>query len=346
MSNFLERLNEQRSNTLLDQERIVLEQTSVDVDFHKAFQDGEIISVYFEMADVDGNLYAMANGYTICLPFSIIGEKVDGFKARMKNRLLRHPLAVKVKSIDEEEKCIYVSLETSISVDGSTPEERAQRERVFAGRLNREIRNSLKVYTEDTTGTIERPKVVGTILMVSEKFAMVSLYGTPVVGRISVQEWASCYLRSLKSVCGKGETFVFEVIDEKPRLDKESQPRGNEVMWELSRMGITPDPWSEDNLKRVTVDSVIRVSGIDFPEGKDYFWGTSRMCPGIEILCNRRDEKLPMKMGITYNARVKKLDIENHTLVVTPFEVSEESVRIAALLKDVMGKGRNKKSSQ
>lgn len=338
MSKFLERLNEQNSNVLRNEDRIILEQTDVDVDFHKAHENGDVICVYFEMGDTDGNLFAMVNDYTICLPVNDIGERVVGFKARMKNRLLRAPIAVKVKEIDEENKHIYVSLDSSVGADGKTAEEREKIERQFAGRLNLEIRKSLKAFTDDTTGSIEKPKVVGTILMVSDRFAMVSLYGTVVTGRIYVQDWGPAYFRSLKSVCKQGETFVFEVIGEKPRTGKDNKPRGNEVLWELSRKNITPDPWSEENLKHVSVDSVIRVSALDFPEGKSYFWGTSKICPGIEIMCNRREEKMPMSKGVTYNCHVTKLDLDKRLLVVTPFEVSEESVQVARLIKDVTGR--------
>lgn len=337
MSNFLERLNERRSGVLAESERNILEQTSVDVDFHEAYEKGDVVNVYFEMADAEGNLYANANGYTICLTFEVIEGKISGFETRMKNRLLRAPLAVKIRLIDEENKCIYVVLENAINVDGKTPEERAQNEKRFAGRLAYEIHKSLRMHKEDTTGTVERPKVVGTILSVGDKFAMVSIYGTVLIGRIFVQEWSPAYLRSLRSVCRRGDTFVFEVTDEKPRLDDNNKPRNNESMWELSRVNITPDPWDKESLKRITPGSVLRVSSINFPEGKPYFWGTSRMCPGIEIMCERRDDKLPMKQGLTYNCRVKRVDLGNKELVVTPFEISEESKQIASILKEASG---------
>ncbi len=283
--------------------------------YEKALLSGDYLEVNFDLADKTGSLVtADDNGVQLVLKSDDIKLSMDFYNAGMKHRFIQYPLEVRVVSVDRDSNTVYLRPEKSDRAD------KAAKEADIVGKIYSEIKNELK---KGNT-----PRVWGKVIWVNDKRAGVYLFDRAVFACINASEWQKSYTRFLYEVCKENAIYEFDVIGVGTRRNEGSK----EAALILSRREITGDPWERIDDTYITEGGVIQVKAIEVPEDKNFFWGTSRRLPGIEIFCNL-NEKLNIQKGLVYNCVIKKVDFATHQLRVTPFEYCEESGRVVAVLK-------------
>ncbi len=273
------------------------------------------IECKFISADQDGTQIGVdRNGVTL----KMLREdmKLSNYQKR-SGSMLGANLSVVVKDIDEQNNTVYFAMSRGKSTISDT--------------INAEIRNDLAK---------GRPvRLVGKVIKVfpasgtKSGNAWVRLLDQDVIGNIDVRDWAPVFTRKLEDVCIVGETYQFDVLGRYTTHKKTGK-----TIWKLSRKSITPNPW--DNLPvEFKENNVMLVKAIEKPKDKSYFWGTSPLAPGINIMCNY-PSNIQIVIGAYYKSKIDKLNIDEKFFRVSPFAVcpinSAEAIDLKELARDVV----------
>lgn len=270
------------------------------LNFYKEILDkNKDIEVVFDFADDKGGLLRTDdNGIRLILTGEEIDKRAKGSKDVQKTALVGKPINVRVISVDEKEKDVYLSM--------------APTQDDMKGNIMRAIYDELKKG--------KHPVLWGTVLTINHRKLTVNILQKDILGIMPVSEFKNGYIRDLTKAVQRGEPIQFEVIGEAPR------PKGTPMAFMVSRKRITGDPW--DNIKEVAPGSVILVKCIDKPRGRSFYWGKFSGAPDIEIMCDY-NSKFAILMGATYKCVVKEFNRNEHIFKVKPFELVPEGIHTA-----------------
>ena len=241
--------------------------------------------------------------------------KLQGYQRR-NGSMLGVNLSVVVKSIDEQNNIVYVTMQRAKST--------------MADALNNEIKHDL--------AKGNKVRLYGRVVKVfpaqgnKSGNAWVRLVDQDIIGNIDVRDWAPVFTRNIEDVCQVHEVYEFDVLG-----PYTTHKKTGKQIWKLSRKDITPDPWAAlpVNFK---VGNVMLVKAVEKPKNKSYFWGTSPLTPGINIMCNYPNN-VQIVVGAHYKCKIDKLDIDSRVFRVSPFAVcpinSAESIDIKELAREV-----------
>lgn len=269
--------------------------------YNEAKEKKERFEVTFGYAAQDGTLYGQDEyGIKLVLDGEQLSKDLSYYSADLKANFIGTPFVVRVRDVDDEEGVVYLRSAWSDGKD-------------TVNRIIAEIRAELA--REDRKEPLIIP---GRILSVSEKSATVDLLGKGIIGIISVDNWQKGYVRYFKDVVHKNDVYDFVVRKELPRKDK-SRP----TAFSLTRKPITEDPW-EHIPENLEVGSVITVKCLGRPEGKTFWWGTSPMIEGIELMGDYSGSVPRPLVGTSYKCKITKLDPKKHRLQVVPFALASK----------------------
>lgn len=282
------------NSTLADEE----EEKSLNF-YKEVLENKRDIEVVFDFADDKGGLLRTDdNGIRLILTGEEIDKKAKGSINVQKTALVGRPINVRVASIDEEKKDVYLSM--------------APTQDDVRGNVMRAIYDELKKG--------KHPVLWGTVSTISYNKLTVNILQKDILGVMPVSEFKNGYVRNLTQAVQRGEPIQFEVVGEAPR------PKGAPMAFALSRKRITGDPWL--NIKEVAPGSVILVKCIDKPRGRSFYWGKFSGAPDIEIMCDY-NAKFAILTGATYKCVVKEFNREEHIFKAKPFELVPEGIRTA-----------------
>ena len=270
--------------------------------YKDCLKNDESFDVRFSFVAPNGDLSLKDTaGVTIVLKNEVITQDLPYYDERTKSVFLGSAFTVKVQSVDEETSTVYV---------------RSGRDNrnAIKGRLKRDILSELKSGNE--------PLVYGKVIMVNKVRAEVDLMGKGIRGICNVRDWSAGYVRDLRDVCHKGDILEFRVFGKIDATNKNPQ------RFILSRKSLSGDPWESLPKEYMVENAEIVVKCVDRPAGKSYWWGTSPLIPGIEIMGDYT-QKFPnsvMNAGISYKCKVIRADVEKHRFQVVPFDVADADV--------------------
>ena len=237
-------------------------------------------------------------GVTIILKADVLAKDLPFYDTRKRGIFLTRTFTVKITEIDEKNRVVYV-------------------------RSGRAHRNSLKnQLIGEIMGALknnEYPKITGRIIRVNDSRALVDIAGKGILGICHVSNWSSAYTRYLKEACKEGEIYDFRITG--PLKKQKDKTQG----FELSRLDFAEDPWKNIPPEYAVPDAVIAIRCVDKPKGKTFWWGVSKIVPGIEIMGDftKRFDDVKVYTGITYKCKVTHVDLEKHIFKVVPFEVAD-----------------------
>lgn len=154
--------------------------------------------------------------------------------------------------------------------------------------------------------------VKGTVTDVTKNQIFVDIFDTGVKGVVPTMHFREIYTRDLRAFYKKGDIISGYVIK------KRSRGEGEERNWIISMVELNPDPW-ENLPDTLTIGSVINIKCIAIPEGKSYFWGSSNVAKGIEIMCDFGSGKCKIEVGHTYRCKIKRLNPKKKIFQAVPF---------------------------
>ncbi len=320
MNKLLERMN----NSLQEKENKKHEVETVGSEDHlelyrSLLESQSPIECKFISADQDGaQLSVDSNGVTL----KMLKEdmKLSGYQRR-SGSMLGVNLTVVVKDIDEQNNTVYFAMSRGKSTIADT--------------LNLEIKNDLaKGNPVRLAGRVIKvfpasPNKAGN--------AWVRLLDQDVIGNIDVRDWAPVFTRKLEDVCLLNEVYEFDVLGRYTTHKKTGK-----TIWKLSRKNITPDPWAALPVA-FKEGNVMLVKAVEKPKDKSYFWGTSPLTPGINIMCNYPSD-VQVVIGAYYKCKIDRLNIDERFFRVSPFAVcpinSAEAIDLKELARDVAKSGK------
>lgn len=245
-------------------------------------QIGRSISVTFLTCDKDGNLLTEdAEGIKLMLTANTMKKANASYSTPTAEMLLATELSLTIGEVDDESRTVYFNAP-------KTQAENSRARYAIISNLRRRLEQK------------QHPVVIGRILKVGTDAAQVDILCSDVRGVIYKNDLTHGYVRSARAIIAEGELCEFEVIKEK----KTSYSRG--PVFRLSRKNLVEDPWKKIPTS-IAENSSIIVKCIDVPAGKSYWWGTSELAKGIEIMGNR-NSKIELVEGKYYQCRVRVLD--------------------------------------
>lgn len=317
MNKLLENMN---ANMLKKEEKKAVSSSPEDsLELYKSLLESQKpIECKFISADQDGTQIGVdANGVTL----KMLREdmKLSNYQKR-NGSMLGANLSVVVKEIDEENNTVYFAMSRGKSTISDT--------------INTEIKNDLAK---------GRPvRLMGKVIKVfpasgtKSGNAWVRLLDQDVIGNIDVRDWAPVFTRRLEDVCIVNEIYEFDVLGRYTVHKKTGK-----TIWKLSRKNITPDPW-ESLPVAFKEGNVMLVKAVEKPKNKSYFWGSSPLTPGIQIMCNYPSD-IPIVVGAYYKGKIDRLNIEEKFFRVSPFAVtpinSADAIDLKELARDVAKAG-------
>ena len=143
-----------------------------------------------------------------------------------------------------------------------------------------------------------------------------------VQGVCNVRDWSTSYIRDLRTVCKKGDVIDFKIYS----VIKAS--KGKPERFVLSRKDFEDDAWSKIPKQFLETDAIIGVRCVERPSGKTFWWGTSELMPGIEIMGDytKKYSQSSMVTGIVYKCKVIRSEPDKHKFQVVPFDVTDSDV--------------------
>lgn len=273
------------------------------------------LTVMFEYADSEGNLSLIdENGIRVSLSAKDFEKENTYYSKDIKERFLSLDVSVSVVEIDEVNKTVRVV--PSVTRD----QQKAS--------LMRDIFDALKKG--------EHPRLYGDVMSVSDSRITVNILHKNILGIMSIKDWSPTYTSHFGAVVRPGEIIEFEIVGQAPKKP------GADIAFTLSRKEIVVDPWTL--LPDFKEGDVLVVKCIDRPSGKNidrtYWWGTSKMAPGVEIMCDV-NQRLRLMNGASYKCRVRKFDKEKHVFQCNTFEVAHSGDANGSNVKFLNGKAKN-----
>jgi hypothetical protein len=257
----------------------------------------ERFEVTFGATSPDGSLYGSDEfGVRLVLEKEQLMKDLTYYEVEYRANFVGTPFVVRVKSIDEEAGIVYLACAWSDS-------------RHTVNQLIDEIKR--EIAKEDSMLVVP-----GRIINVSEERALVDILGKGILGIIKVENWKKGYVRYFTKTVQKNEIYDFVVVKELPRKSRSRTPA-----FALTRKPITEDPW-KNIPEMLAVGSVITVKCLGRPEGKTYWWGSSPMVEGIELMGDYTGAISHPLVGTSYKCKIKKLDPAKHRFQVVPFAIA------------------------
>lgn len=270
--------------------------------------ENRVFQVQFNSCSRKGELSTIdeETGVYIVMSAKATEEGFPYFVAALSHKMLTYIFDVKVVSVEPENNRVYVAS----SHDARHAE--------LAGRRNleRELKNAIKekVY----------PTVWGNVKHVYKDKAIIDIFGANIRGVIMVSHWSKGYVRSLKSVCVEGEFYQFQVTYVTKKV------KDKPIQFLLDRRNLSEDPWKSIPKDLFPVGTVCEVKCIELPLGKSFWWGTSELTPGIEIMGDfpsSNEKRLYIFPGMSYMCKVDDVSIdkegERNRFRVVPFAISD-----------------------
>ena len=318
MGKFLEKMNKGLEekyglDATVDIASSDIEQNVSILEKYKQYLDEKkIFKVSFVGCDRGGNFSYREGGYVVIMPGDDTKEKLPYFKPHIASKLLGYEFDVRVTSIDEEQKRIYV--------------EGAKRTGDAKGRMISEICKEVakKNY----------PIVWGKIIKVMPDKAYVDILGLGIFGIVDSRHWKQAYTRNLETCCSQDDFFQFKITHANRKI------RGKQQTFLLDRRDIAGNPWNDVPVDLVREGAVVYVKCTELPKEKSYWWGSLELTPGIEVMGDYPSSSLAVVPDLTYKCKVKAVNItgesRGNTLKVVPFEIAEaDKARYTKYLKEL-----------
>lgn len=284
--------------------------------YKNAMRDKTNLECKFEFADANGNLSLVdENGVMLILFKESFEKDAPYYSERMKDKFLGLTLIVKVQSIDEEAKRVVVVS----SVDGG----------MIKGSLIKEVCIEL-----DKGNSVE---AWGDVTQVKPNKILVNIWHRNLLGFIDIKDWQTCFTRYLPSVVKVGDVIKFNITQLAPKK------KGKDYGFICDRKPFAPDPW--EKLPVIEIGSSMIVQCVDRPKGKSFFWGTSRMVPGIEVMGDY-NKNLHIMNTCCYKCKVTDFSAEKHILKVVPFEMINSGIGTEDNVAFVHSKARVHKAEE
>ena len=339
----IQRINDTLKNQVINQEETkALEKKQTKFSAYKeAMEKKTVLSVSFDTTDRDGNLSAVdENGVILLLDYDTFHQNLTYYSKTIRSKFIATEITCRITSIDEEKgivnlqsfKTFRKDIKGAIIAEICRTLEKNKAildaEKASKAEQTDATTDEKAPKTEVASTNIKPIKVFGRVSHVAkdDSIAYVDILCRGIVGSISVKDWQQTYLRRISTVCHEGEIYEFEVSHAVKKNDHFTK-------FVLSRKNITPDPWAvfADNETTPAPGDVIVTKIVDVKEHLNYMWGTSPRYPGIEIKV-KKNPKLQYRVGISYKCKIGKLDPKEHVLIVTPFEVANESEAVVRYL--------------
>ncbi len=286
--------------------------------YQEAMDNKERFEVTFGYASNDGTLYGTDEfGVRLVIAGEQLAKDLSYYSAEHKASFVGTPFVVRVKEIDEENATVYLRTAWSDSKD-------------TRNKLISEIRREIE--KEDA-----QLVVPGRVIQVNEKRALVDILGRGILGIITVDNWQKGYIRYFSKTVQKNGVYDFVVKKELPKKAKTRTPA-----FILTRKPITEDPW-QNIPPMLAVGSVITVKCLDRPQGKTFWWGTSPMVEGIELMCDYTSSVPHPLVGVSYKCKIKKLEPEKHRLQAAPFVLASKDTGTKEAVEFIQSKKSYKK---
>jgi len=299
MSSIIDRYNRAFEKKIKEGNRGGLIKEDIFSEYKKSMNAKAPLEMCFEFADEDGNLYYKdENGVSVVLKREVFEKDVPYYSKSVKDRFIGLNLMVKVDSIDEENRTVY----TSSSVDKN----------MVKGSVIKGIFKCLR--------SGEKLATYGDVIAVYRNKVLVNILQRGVFGIIDIRNWQDSYVRDLTRVVKVGDTVKFDIIGEAPRK------KHKDYAFICDRRPYAPDPWSL--IPDLTKGSTLLVQCIEKPAGKSYFWGISKMTPGIEVMCDY-NPNLRIMNSCVYKSKVLEFDRSKRILKVVPFELAPVGIGTA-----------------
>lgn len=278
----------------------------------------ERFEVTFGYAANDGALSGVDEfGVELILDGEQLSRDLSYYSVEHRASFVGVPFTVRVKEVDEEAGVVYLSTAWSDSKD-------------TRARLIAEIERELKKREE--SGDTEPLVVPGRIMNVSEERALVDILGKGVLGIIKVQNWKKGYVRYFTKTVKKGDIYDFVIQKKLPRKSNSRVPA-----FALTRKPLTEDPW-QNIPKKLQVGTVITVKCLGRPQGKTYWWGSSPMVEGIELMADYTEKFARPIIGVSYKCKITTLDPVKHRFQVVPFALASKDTGTAESVEFIQSK--------
>lgn len=266
------------------------------VPYRNSMEKKEVFKVSFDLADADGNLSIIDdNGITIVLTREEFMRTATYYSASLRAKFIGIPLVVQVIEIDEERQHVFVT--SGIGLHD---------EKMIRSALMKELIREVKAE--------KKPIIMGCVMTVNPKYALVNILNVNILGIIQVRNWQKGYTRALDRETNSGDWREFQVT-------KVSKKKGRDYCFELSRIELTEDPWESIPEEFLTENAVISVRCEEKPMGKSFWWGKSSRVNGIEIMGNYNSRIPEIMVSATYRCKIKEVNLKAHVFKVVPFDL-------------------------
>ncbi len=297
MGKLITRYNRQIEASLSDKAPVMGELAGDPFEpYRNSMESKTVFKVSFNLADSDGNLSVMDdNGITIVLTYEEFKRTAVYYSASLRAKFIGIPLIVQAVEVDEEQRKVYVTSGVGL-----------HDEKTIRAALMRELLKEVKA--EKT------PVVMGCVITVNPKYALVNILNVNILGIIQVRDWQKGYTRALDRETNSGDWREFQVVD----VNKKP---GSDYRFVLSRVDLTDDPWESIPEEYLEENAVISVRCEEKPVGKSYWWGKSQRITGIEIMGNYNARLAEIMVSATYRCKIKEVDLKEHIFKVVPFDM-------------------------
>lgn len=313
----LETLSEQMEDKVVNELAIKTgfeEQDEIDVselEMYQAFCDSKTtFNVGFAAITPEGDYYVSV-GENSCLV--IIMKKEDAsrwehseIERNKRANLLGIDIGVRVKSIDTENKIIYVE---------AIKDNRNIRREQIAAELE-------EYFAAATMNKSEMSVPVNCVVVgVYDYYVVADIAKAGVMARISLGNWANYYIRDIHAIVRRGDVIKVNITG-KARMRTISGVQA----WEAEHRSYTLDPWSKVDTKRVGKDSVIVAECTGAEPSFNRFWGrpvdNSVLPNNLELLGDMKsgDDAVRPEEGKFYKCTVVRIIPERRILRVRAYQ--------------------------
>lgn len=266
--------------------------------FRDAFEDKEYIEVMFDAADGDGSLYTVdKSGIRITISAKDLLDAIPYYSSYNKDKYIGTTLIVRIKEIDEDNKTVHV-------VSGKSSQKTTR---------NRIISEIKKQLSQD-----KHPVVVCRVTKLFKDKIYLDILCKGIFGTCAGKYFRTGFVHDLREETKVNELIEFEITGEiVSKKGKQEEVDG----FRLSRLNLTENPWKSLPAE-IQEGSVILVKCIERPDGKNYWWGASKLIPDIELMCDYNN-KLSIRELLTYKCKVTKVDPKKKILRAAPFAATD-----------------------
>lgn len=273
--------------------------SSVKEKYEELKKNGATVSIHFDVASRDGDLFAYEDDWRIVLRNKdIYGRKYD---RRSRSRMINRSYSVTVREIDEDGKCIYVS-------------------HISAKQQDRE---KLRGILDKEDGV----RVPAKVVMVRMGSILVDIGGLGIPGYIPIREWSPCYTVNLYAHAKRGDVIEVAVVGKgdmsKEEIEKNFSNWSDQEPYMCSRRVLVKDPWIGISQKLHREDVIVVTCEV---KEEKCFFGVTKDFPELNIYCFYPDaendkNRLEIIPGCSYECWIKHIDEDKKILRAKPFRM-------------------------